>query len=75
VFTFDPHAHLNSGYKAVPRCEWERMKRLELCEVCAPAALAAIRALNPVTEDRAIPVTIQRGRDARRAAECRGGPG
>ena len=58
---------LNSGYKAggaVPRCEGERTKRVELFEVYAPAALAAIRSLNTVTEDRAIPVTMQRGSDS-----------
>jgi hypothetical protein len=55
---------LNSGYKAggsVPRCEGERKKQVELFEVYAPVALAAIRSLNTVTEDRAIPVTMQRG--------------
>ena len=60
-------AILNSGYKAggtVPRCEGERTKSVELYEVYAPAALAAIRSLNTVTEDRAIPVTMQRGSDS-----------
>ena len=60
-------AILNSGYKvggAVPRCEGERTKRVELFEVYAPTAMAAIRSLNTVTESRAIPVTMQRGTDA-----------
>ena len=62
-------AILNSGYKAggmVPRCEGERTKSVELYDVYAPAALAAIRSMNTVTEDRAIPVTMQRGSDAGR---------
>jgi hypothetical protein len=63
----DIRAILNAGYKAggtVPRCEGERTKRVEQYEVYAPTALAAIRSLNTVTEDRAIPVTMQRGSDA-----------
>jgi hypothetical protein len=59
-------AILNSGYKlggSVPRCEGDRIRRVELYETYAPAALAAIRTLNAVTEHRAIPVTLQRGVD------------
>lgn len=62
-------AIINSGYKAggsVPRCEGERTKRVELFEVYSPLALAAIRPVNPVTEDRSIPIVLQRGTDRRR---------
>lgn len=65
----DVLAILNSGYKAggtVPRCEGDRVRRVELFEVYAPAALAAIRSLNAVTEDRAIPMVMQRGTDPTR---------
>lgn len=62
-------AIVNSGYKAggtVPRCEGERVKHVELFEVYSPMALAAIRPLPAVTEDRAIPLVLQRGADRRR---------
>jgi len=57
-------AVINSGYKAggsVPRCEGEKTKRVELFEVYSPMALAAIKNLNAVTEDRCIPLVLQRG--------------
>lgn len=59
-------AIVNSGYKrggSVPRCEGEKTKRVELFDVYAPLALAAIRSLNDVTEDRCIPLTLQRATD------------
>jgi hypothetical protein len=63
-------AIINSGYKAggaVPRCEGEKTKqRVELFNVYAPLALAAIKNVNAVTEDRCIPLTLQRGTDRRR---------
>lgn len=62
-------AIINSGYKAggsVPRCEGERIRRVELFLVYSPLALAAIQPLNPVTEDRTIPLVLQRGTDRRR---------
>lgn len=62
-------AILNSGYKSggtVPRCEGEKTKRVELFQVYAPAALAAIRSVHPVTEDRCIPLVLQRGMDRQR---------
>lgn len=62
-------AIVNSGYKfggSVPRCEGERTKRVELFDVYAPLALAAIRHVNAVTEDRCIPLVLQRGTDRRR---------
>lgn len=65
----DVLAILNSGYKAggtVPRCEGDKVRRVELFEVYAPVALAAIKSLNPVTEDRSIPVVMQRGSDPAR---------
>ncbi len=62
-------AIINSGYKAggsVPRCEGEKTKRVELFNVFSPLALAAIKALNPTTEDRSIPLTLQRSADPSR---------
>lgn len=62
-------AVVNSGYKArgsVPRCEGEKIRRVELFQVYAPMALAAIRSLNAVTEDRTIPLILQRGTDRHR---------
>lgn len=62
-------AVINSGYKAggtVPRCEGEKTKRVELFNVYAPLVLAAIKNVNAVTEDRCIPLTLQRGTDRRR---------
>ncbi len=57
-------AIINAGYKAggtVPRCEGDRTKHVELFEVYSPLALAAIKAVNPTTEDRCIPLSLQRG--------------
>jgi hypothetical protein len=57
-------ALLNAGYKAgavVPRVEGKDTRRVEAFPVYAPAVVAAIRAPNPVTEDRCIPITMQRG--------------
>ena len=57
-------AIVNSGYKRggnVPRCEGERKKQVEFFEVYAPLALAGIKGVNATTEDRAIPIVMQRG--------------
>lgn len=62
-------AIVNAGYKAgatVPRCEGERRKVVESFAVYGPLALAAIRSPNATTEDRCIPVVLQRGADRRR---------
>jgi hypothetical protein len=62
-------AIINSGYKPggnVPRCEGERKKVVEFYDVFSPLAIAGIRGLNPTTEDRAIPVVMQRGTDRTR---------
>src|SRR5207249_4379217 len=65
----DVLAIVNSGYKAgasVPRCEGKEQKRVESFAVYAPLALAAIRNVNPTTEDRCIPLILQRGTDRHR---------
>lgn len=65
----DVRSIVNSGYKhggTVPRCEGEKVRRVELFSVYAPLALAAIKHVNAVTEDRCIPLTLQRGTDRRR---------
>ena len=57
-------AIINSGYKvggSVPRCEGEKKKQVESFRVYAPIALAAIRGVNATTEDRCIPLVLQRG--------------
>jgi hypothetical protein len=62
----DVLAVINSGYKAggsVPRCEGDKVRRVELYQVFSPLALAAIKSVNAVTEDRCIPVVMQRGLD------------
>jgi hypothetical protein len=62
-------AIINSGYKpggSVPRCEGERTKRVEFYDVFSPLAIAGIKGLNATTEDRAIPVVMQRGTDRTR---------
>jgi hypothetical protein len=62
-------AIINSGYKPggnVPRCEGERTKRVEFYDVFSPLAIAGIKGLNATTEDRAIPVVMQRGTDRTR---------
>lgn len=62
-------AIINSGYKPggnVPRCEGERIKRVEFYDVFSPLAIAGIKGLNATTEDRAIPVVMQRGTDRAR---------
>jgi putative DNA primase/helicase len=62
-------AVINSGYKAggtVPRCEGDRIKYVEPFAVYGPLALAAIKPVNVVTEDRCIPLVLQRGTDRRR---------
>jgi len=62
-------AIINSGYKAggtVARCEGEKKKRVESFNVYAPLALAAIKTVNATTEDRCIPLTLQRGSDRAR---------
>lgn len=59
-------AIINSGYKVggtVPRCEGERTKLVQLFNVYAPLGLAAIRTVNSVTENRCIPLVLQRGVD------------
>jgi hypothetical protein len=65
----DVLAIVNSGYKrgaTVARCEGRDQKRVESFAVYAPLALAAIRSPNPTTEDRCIPVVLQRGTDRSR---------
>ena len=62
-------AIINSGYKAggsVPRVEGKDERRVESFSVFAPLALAAIKAPNSTTEDRCIPVVMQRGADRAR---------
>ncbi len=62
-------AIINSGYKAggsVPRVEGKDERRVESFSVFAPLALAAIKAPNATTEDRCIPVVMQRGADRAR---------
>jgi hypothetical protein len=62
----DVLAVINSGYKAggsVPRCEGDKRRVVELYSVYSPLALAAIKNVNAVTEDRCIPVVMQRGLD------------
>ena len=59
-------AIINSGYKAggsVARVEGKDARRVESFSVYAPMALAAIKSLNPTTEDRCIPLVMQRGGD------------
>lgn len=65
----DVLAIINAGYKAgatVARCEGERRRVVESFAVYAPLALAAIRPPNATTEDRCIPLVMQRGADRRR---------
>jgi hypothetical protein len=55
---------INSGYKQggrVPRCEGDRRRQVEFFEVYTPLALAGIKGLNATTEDRTIPLVMQRG--------------
>jgi hypothetical protein len=62
-------AVVNSGYKRgarVPRVEGKEERRIETFDVYGPMALSAIRSLNWTTEDRAIPVVMQRGTDSAR---------
>ncbi len=62
-------AIINSGYKvgaSVPRCEGERTKRVELFDVYSPLALAAINSVNATTEDRCVPLRLQRGTNYQR---------
>jgi hypothetical protein len=62
-------AIINSGYKlggAVPRVEGKDERRIESFSVFAPLALAAIKAPNATTEDRCIPLVMQRGTDRAR---------
>lgn len=62
-------AIINSGYKlggSVPRCEGEKKKHVELFQVYSPLVLAAIKPVTATTEDRCIPLTLQRGSDLAR---------
>jgi hypothetical protein len=63
-------AILNAGYKAgigVPRTEEHKGERVVRdYDAYAPVALASIKGVNLVLGDRAITVTMQRGRDKRR---------
>jgi len=57
---------INAGYKrgaTVPRVEGDRNRRVEFFSVYAPLALAGIRGLHATTEDRCIPLVMQRGTD------------
>lgn len=59
---------INAGYKAggaVDRVEGED-RHIASFEVYTPLALAGISGLNAVTEDRAITITMERGRDPRK---------
>ena len=83
----DVLAIINSGYKAggtVARCEGKDEWHVKSFAVYAPLAMAAIKAVNAVTEDRCIPLVLQRGTDLTRVnaemnpgdktfAEIRGG--
>jgi hypothetical protein len=65
----DVLAIINAGYKAgatVARCEGEKRRLVESFAVYGPLALAAIRSPNATTEDRCIPLVLQRGSDRRR---------
>lgn len=65
----DVLAIVNAGYKVgatVARCEGKDQKRVESFAVYSPLALAAIRSPNATTEDRCIPVVLQRGTDRAR---------
>lgn len=65
----DVLAIINAGYKAgatVARCEGEKRRVVESFAVYGPLALAAIRSPNATTEDRCIPLVLQRGTDRRR---------
>ncbi len=62
-------AVINSGYKSggsVPRCEGEKVRHVEQFNVYSPMALAAIKTVNATTEDRCIPLVLQRGADLSR---------
>jgi hypothetical protein len=62
-------AIINSGYKRgamVPRVEGDRTRRVEFFSVYAPLAVAGIRGLHATTEDRCIPLVMQRGADPAR---------
>jgi hypothetical protein len=62
-------AIVNAGYRAgatVPRCVGPGGRRVECFAVYAPLALAAIRTVNGVTEDRCLPLVLQRGLDGAR---------
>ncbi len=55
---------INAGYKvggAVDRTEGTETRRVVSYDVYAPMALAGIRGLNETTEDRTIPIILQRG--------------
>jgi hypothetical protein len=57
---------INVGYKrgaTVPRVEGDRTRQVQFFSVYTPVALAGIRALNATTEDRCIPLVMQRGLD------------
>ncbi len=55
---------INAGYKSggkVDRVEGEKVRRVVPYNVYAPKAFASIRGLTATTEDRAIPLVLQRG--------------
>ncbi|HAM58046.1 MAG TPA: hypothetical protein DCQ64_22585, partial [Candidatus Rokubacteria bacterium] len=60
---------INAGYKrgaTVPRVEGDRPRRVEFFDVFTPIALAGIRGLHATTEDRCLPLVMQRGSDRAR---------
>lgn len=71
----DVLAVINAGYQAgatVPRVEGKDTRRVKGFPVYAPLACAAIRAPNPTTADRCIPVVMLRGRDRIRSDAAAG---
>jgi len=60
---------INSGYKAggiVHRVEGQSNREVRPFSVYAPLALAGIKGINATTEDRCIPINLQRGTDRNR---------
>ena len=50
----------------MPRVEEDRPRRVEFFDVFTPMALAGIRGLHATTEDRCLPLVMQRGTDRAR---------
>ena len=50
----------------MPRVEGDRARRVEFFDVFTPMALAGIRGLHATTEDRCLPLVMQRGTDRAR---------